>query len=315
MGALGCGKQPFSRSFFAEPPIMRANFAIPSASRQSSTLARLLQIAVLLGFTPALANSGAAGEPHSFRDCEACPEMVALPAGSFEMGAQKGEPWADEQEEGPRHTVTLRAFALGAAEVTFAEWDACVAEGGCGAHSPDDHGWGRGAQPVVNVSRDDAEQFVAWLNAKVEGAPYRLPSESEWEYAARAGTTTPFWFGRRIRPQDANYNTRHTYGRGGKAEPLRRTAPARAYAANPWGLYDMTGNVWEWTAGCWDWSYKGAPTDGSARRSGDCNEAPMRGGSWRMRPFHLRSANRYYLPKDRRRNDTGFRVAKDLTGD
>ena len=274
---------------------------------------RVLAIAFLLfplSFPAAAAQERSALE--HFRDCAACPEMIALPAGAFLMGAMKDEPWADEDEEGPRRLVEIAAFALSATVVTFEQWDACVADGGCGGHEPEDEGWGRGARPVIHVSRKDAEAFAAWLNSKVDGAPYRLPSEAEWEYAARAGTKTPFWFGERITPSDANYNSSYSYGGGPKVEPLRRTQPVRSYPANPWGLYEMNGNVWEWTADCWHWTYRGAPSDGSPRLTGDCEEAPMRGGSYDERPFHLRSANRFYLPTKRRKREIGVRIARDL---
>lgn len=277
------------------------------------TLSALLT-AALLAFAFA-AGSSAAGQAapfKTFKDCAACPAMIALPGGRYMMGAAPDEPWADSREEGPRHEVTIRGFALAATEITFEEWDACVADGGCDGYTPADEGWGRGARPVIHVSLKDAETFAAWLNSKVEGSPYRLPSEAEWEYAARAGADTPFWFGARITPQDANYNTKASYGRGPKARPLWRTAPAKTYKPNPWGFYEMTGNVWEWTSDCWHWSYEGAPSDGSRRATGDCKEAPMRGGSWDERPHHLRSANRFYLPIDRRRSELGFRIARDL---
>lgn len=267
---------------------------------------------LLLAAAPGRAPAVEPAVLESFRECATCPEMVALPAGAFTMGAREGEPWADKQEEGPRRLVEISAFALSATEITFAQWEACLADGGCRGHRPEDEGWGRGARPVIHVSRHDAEAFADWLNSKVDGAPYRLPSEAEWEYAARAETKTPFWFGGAITPEDANYNTAYAYGGGPKSEPLWRTAPVKSYPPNPWGLYEMTGNVWEWTADCWHWSYRGAPIDGSPRRTGDCDEAPMRGGSYDERPFHLRSANRLYLPAKRRKREIGFRIARDL---
>ena len=268
--------------------------------------------AALLSAAPVAARAAEPITLQGFRDCAACPEMIPLPAGAFTMGAAKGEPWADEQEEGPRRLVEIRAFALSATEITFDHWEACLADGGCGGHRPEDEGWGRGDRPVIHVSRPDAEAFAAWLNSKVEGEPYRLPSEAEWEYAARAETKTPFWFGDEITAKDANYNTSVSYNGGPRAEPLWRTVPVKSYPPNPWGLFEMTGNVWEWTADCWHWNYKGAPTDGSPRLTGDCEEAPMRGGSYDERPFHLRSANRFYLPTKRRKREIGFRIARDL---
>ncbi len=151
---------------------------------------------------------------------------------------------------GPQHRVTVKPFAIGKYEVTFDEWDACVKAGGCNGYRPEDPGWGRGNRPVINVSWNDTKAYVAWL-AKKTGNPYRLPSEAEWEFAARAGTTTPFAFGTTITPKQANF------GRSdGKTEPVG------SYPPNAWGLYDMHGNVWEWVEDCWHDNYGRSPTDG-----------------------------------------------------
>lgn len=247
-----------------------------------------------------------------FQECDACPTMVSIPQGRFVMGAPKGEPWSDEQEEGPRHEVSVPRFAMGETEVTFDQWAACLAEGGCGGYEPEDRGWGRGALPVIFVSWQDAQAYVAWLNGKVEGEPYRLPSESEWEYAARAGTTTTFSFGETIDTDFANYNGNHTYGRSLTGEHRKQTVAAGSLPANDFGLHEMHGNLWEWNQDCWHWTYEGKPVDGSARITGDCSEAVLRGGSWTDRPKDLRSANRYYLPRDGRYFKVGFRVARTL---
>ena len=201
-----------------------------------------------------------------FRDCPSCPEMVVVPAGAFRMGSPASEAGRSD-DEGPRHRVTLRSFALGVTEVTFDEWDACVRGGGCGGRRPDDEGWGRGARPVINVSWEDARAYVRWLSRET-GKSYRLPSEAEWEYAARAGTATPFHTGATISTDQANYAD-------------RRTTLVGAFAPNAFGLYDVHGNVWEWVEDCWHDSYRGAPSDGTAwTAGGDCSRRVLRGGSW-----------------------------------
>jgi formylglycine-generating enzyme required for sulfatase activity len=180
----------------------------------------------------------------TFRDCDVCPEMVVVPAGKFKMGSPAGEEGRSD-DEGPRHPVEIaKAFAVGRYEVTFAEWDACVAGGGCNGHQPADEGWGRGRRPVINVSWNDAKSYVTWLSKKT-GKPYRLLSEAEWEYAARAGTTSPFHFGATITPDQANYDGTYTYGAGPKGVYRRKTVPVGSFPANDFGLSDMHGNVWE----------------------------------------------------------------------
>jgi formylglycine-generating enzyme required for sulfatase activity len=244
--------------------------------------------------------SGAYPEPGAvFRDCAECPEMVVLPGGTFLMGSPPDEEgrYADE---GPRHQVRVAPLALGKHEVTFAEWDACVAAGGC-AHTPEDAGWGRGRRPVIDVSWENAQQYVAWLSRKT-GEAYRLPTEAEWEYAARAGTTTRYWWGNNITPEDANYGSR-----------VGKTTEVGSYPANPWGLHDMAGNVWEWVADRWHESYEGAPADGSAWVEGGSSGRVVRGGSWGLEPGSLRSANRLRSEPVIRFHALGFRVARALT--
>jgi formylglycine-generating enzyme required for sulfatase activity len=165
---------------------------------------------------------------------------------------------------------------------------------------------------VINVSWDDAKAYVAWL-AKKTGKPYRLPSEAEREYVTRAGTTTPFWVGATISTSQANYDGSSTYGKGVKGEDRARTLPIDSFAPNPWGLYQVHGNVWEWTEDCSVLTYKGAPDDGSARTGGDCGGVHIqRGGSWEDPPFELRSAVRRAIPPERDDNN-GFRVGRTLT--
>jgi len=233
-----------------------------------------------------------------FRDCDVCPEMVIVPAGSFMMGSDGSDADADEQ---PVHEVTIPdPLAVGRYEVTFLEFDACVSDGGC-SHGPGDEGWGRGDRPVINVSWRDAQEYVRWLSRET-GEGYRLLSESEWEYAARAGTTGAYHFGSEISTSRANFY-----------ENADRTVPVGSYPANSFGLHDVHGNVWEWVEDCWNDGYHGAPSGGSAWTSGDCEHRVLRGGSWNVIPWSLRSANRVRDRPDIRYIINGFRVARTLT--
>jgi formylglycine-generating enzyme required for sulfatase activity len=241
----------------------------------------------------------------SFRECaKECPEMVVLSAGEFMMGSA-----ADEKDrydnEGPQHRVTIaRPFAVSKFEVAFEQWDACAAFGPC-VH-PSDSKMGRGRQPVINVTWDQAQQYVAWLS-KMTGRSYRLLSEAEWEYAARAGTTTVFSWGDELGENNANCS-----GCGSEWDS-RRTAPVGSFAPNKFGLYDMQGNVWEWVEDCLQPSYEGAPNDGSVWiTEGDCNIRIIRGGSWGGYPVGLRSALRFWFSVDDHSYDVGFRVARTL---
>jgi formylglycine-generating enzyme required for sulfatase activity len=240
----------------------------------------------------------------TFKQCTNCPVMMVVPDGSVLMGSPPSEPgYADER---PQHTVSLtRAFAVAQFELTFDEWDACAADGGCNGYIPSDERWGRGRRPVVNASWDDAKAYVAWL-AKKTGSPYRLLTEAEYEYAARAGTTTAYPWGGAIGTNNANCRGCGSQW-GGKA-----TAPVGSFAANGLGLYDMVGNLYEWTEDCYHDSYIGAPTDGSAWTSGDCRTRVARGGSWGDYPQDLRSARRRGSTTANRSNLFGFRVGKTL---
>jgi formylglycine-generating enzyme required for sulfatase activity len=232
----------------------------------------------------------------TFRGCSECPEMVVVPAGTFMMGSED-----DRADEKPAHEVRIpRPFAVGKYEVTFAEWDACAADGGCTSNNrPPDEGWGRGRRPVVNVSWNDAKEYAAWLSRKT-GQAYRLLTEAEWEYAARAGTTTQYAFGDAITDQQAQFRQ-------------SKTAEVNRFQPNAWGLHDMHGNVWEWCEDNWHENYIGnPPTDGSSWSGGDGSFRVLRGGSWSSNPQFLRSATR---SKDRpvyRYNGFGFRVARTL---
>ena len=253
------------------------------------------------------------GEPAPFvRDSDTawCPEVVVVRAGSFRMGSPQTEEGHDPGE-GPQHEVTFaRPFALGRYPVTFAEYDHFCGE--TGREPPPDQGWGRGRRPVINVSWADATAYCAWLSERT-GQVYRLPSEAEWEYACRAGTTTPFWTGATISAEQANYDGNFVYGPGDTGVYREQTTPVDCFAANPWQVHDMHGNVWEWCQDCWHEGYAGAPADGSAWSQGNRSLRVVRGGSWVDRPRVLRSANRGRLEPDDRYYFVGFRVSRTLT--
>ncbi len=261
----------------------------------------LLGAVCLMVATPVCAQTLAAGQ--EFDDCggaDWCPRMIVLPAGSFQMGSPDTEIGRDG-DEGPQHRVFLRPFAAGKFEVTFAQWDACVADGACASVSDAD--WGRGQRPVINVAWDDVQAYLAWLSHKT-GQHYRLLSESEWEYAARAGlSASPFGTGQDIRATQANY----------AATDERRTQPVGSYPPNAYGLYDMPGNVWEMVGDCFMRRYWHAPTDGSPRATGDCEHWRIaRGGAWNSYVALLRSANRLRFESQNRSSALGFRVARAL---
>lgn len=232
------------------------------------------------------------------RDCEViCPEMIVLPAGRFSMGSASGEE-GRLANEGPRHEVALQtAFAFGRREVSFAEWDACAADGGCNADIRD-NGWGRARRPVVNVTFADAQAYVAWLSKKT-GQSYFLPSEAEWEYAARAGTFTPWHTGEKIISDDANI-----------LNQFQQSVPVGSFPPNVFGLFDMHGNVAEWTQDCEDIGYFGVPADGSVAISAKCDARMTRGGSFDSSERDVRSARRQPQPVTAALPTVGFRVAR-----
>ena len=217
------------------------------------------------------------------------PQMVVIPAGSFRMGDATSD--FCEDEELPVHDVHIaRPFAMGRYEVTFAEYDR-YAEA-TGKEKPDDS-WntGRGNHPVIHVNWEDAQDYVEWLSQET-GKNYRLPSEAEWEYAARAGTTTEYYWGDRPSGRHANGSG---YG-GWPSDGYEYTAPVGSFLPNRFGLYDMSGNVEEWVEDCWHDGYEGVPADGSARTladGGDCYRRVLRGGDFDSKPDRLRSAYRY----------------------
>ena len=251
-----------------------------------------------------------------FRDCSECPVMIVVPAGVYRMGSPSPRP-SRNAAEGPVHRVSIpEPFAVGVYEVTFEQWDACRRAGGC-THDPDDSGWGRGTQPVGNVNWNDAQQYVRWLS-DVTGKRYRLPSESEWEYAARGGTTTRYFWGDELGRNRANCES------CGSGWDGRQTAPVGSFTANPYGLHDMHGNVSEWVEDCWHDSYAGAPDDGSAWKEGawtlkgtghkmaHCAEPVTRGGSYPADAKYLLAASRYRWFHSLRVKNLGFRVARTI---
>ena len=259
------------------------------------------------GDPPAEVRPGPAAPVSEFRDCDDCPRMVVIPAGRFRMGCVSGSDDCSNDER-PVHNVDVPSFALSKYEVTFEEYDRFVSA--TGHRRPEDLGWGRGDRPVITVSWNDAVAYVAWLSAETR-ADYRLPSEAEWEYAARAGTTTRYSWGRA--PGRNRANCDGCESRWDKD----RTAPVGSFPPNPWGLYDMHGNVSEWVQDCWHDDYRGAPDDGSAwQRSRGCGFGPdrrvSRGGSWNFNPAFMRSATRIRSAAGFRRIDRGFRVSRTL---
>ena len=267
----------------------------------------------------------------SFKECRNCPEMVFVPAGTFMMGSPAGEP--DRRENEPYQQVTIgRPFAMARTEVTWDQWEACVRDRWCDgagvehALRANEDGtpnaafvdWGRGTRPVVGVSWFDAQTFAGWLNWKTgEDDAYRLPSEAEWEYAARAGTTTPYPWGHELDHNYGNFGIPGP-GLGGKAEGrdqwADQTAPVASFPANAFGLHDMHGNVFEWVEDCYEADRAHAPADGSPNREGNCANRVFRDGTFLSNPYMQRSARRGapYPSTLRGRNYLGFRVAKTL---
>lgn len=259
------------------------------------------------GWTPASASAEPANAGEGlrrgtvFKDCEdVCPELVVVAAGSFTMGSP-AEEVGRAAAEGPRHPVAFGSpFAIGRHEVTFADYDACVSDGGC-FHRPNDQGWGRGRRPVVDVSWNDAQEYVAWLSRRT-GQRYQLPSESEWEYAARAATSTPWHTGRAILTDDANI-----------LNVFAKTVAVGAYPPNAFGLHDVHGNVSEWTLDCMDTGYLGAPNNGAAATDGNCPAMRInRGGNYVSEPSQARLAYRGAIAQATRLPQLGFRVTRAL---
>lgn len=283
---------------------------------------RLVMSATVIASALLLGGAGVAAQPAPvalepgavFRDCDRiCPEMVVVPAGVFTIGSSATEEGSARRERPQREVTIARPFAVGRFEVTFDEWDACVKARGCRSQREtlgprtvnvgQDESWGRGRRPVINVHWRDAQDYVRWLSEKA-GKRYRLLSEAEWEYAARAGTTTPYVTGDTITPADANYVDS---GHG-------KTLPVGSYRANPFGLYDMQGNVWEWLQDCSVEDYFDLPPNGAPIPLTGCEYRVLRGGAWLYRDVFMRSAHRHSGSTGPYGGDsyTGFRVARSL---
>jgi formylglycine-generating enzyme required for sulfatase activity len=244
------------------------------------------------------APSGKAAAGAEFKDCPACPTLIPLSAGPFTMGSDSSDP-----SEKPAHHVALDdPFAIGKYEVTVEEWNACVEAGAC--QRVGQYASPNPKAPIRDVSWDDAQQYLKWLSTS-SGKPYRLPSEAEWEYAARGGTSTRYWWGDQMVTGNANCKD--------CGEPWRIEGPANAgsFAPNPNGLYDMNGSVWEWVADCWHNSFKDAPTDGKAWDQPNCSVRVIRGGSWREPASYMVSSTRFKYDAGVRHSQNGFRVARN----
>jgi formylglycine-generating enzyme required for sulfatase activity len=233
------------------------------------------------------------------KDCDACPLMVALSPAPFTMGSNSGDP-----SERPPHKVALRTpFAIGKYEVTVDQWNQCVKASVCPLVPSSANAAGN--LPMRDVSWDEAQLYLKWLST-VSHRPYRLPTEAEWEYAARGGTTTRYWWGEQMKGGNASC---HGCGQPWNADG---PPPAGSFIANPFGLYDMNGSVWEWVQDCWHSTYKGAPLDGSAWGDANCQSRVIRGGSWREDGSYMLSTTRFKYDASVRQSQNGFRAARSL---
>jgi formylglycine-generating enzyme required for sulfatase activity len=270
--------------------------------------------AIAMGPPPKVAANDPGGE--AFKECEECPEMVVVPAGVAMLGSPLGESGRQTFEAAPHPVEIGKPFAIGRYAVTFAQWDACYAEGGCGHRRLGDLDFGRGNHPAIFATWAEAQLYVDWLKRKT-GQPYRLLSESEWEFAARGCRTlkcayAPFWFGA-IKPELAVYDSRRSYDGSPKAAALLKTVPVDNGSPNPFGLYNMLGNVRQWTQDCWNPTPPASPSNGAPALSGDCTARATRGGSWADDPAKLRASARDYESVDEGSERIGFRVARDLS--
>jgi formylglycine-generating enzyme required for sulfatase activity len=329
---------------FGAAPVMQmaGAFLMPTSLLPCSTTiftnADMIRNAVLLAIALLTANATAEGAD-PFRDCGLCPKMVAAPAGTFTMGSADEEA-GRENDEGPAHQVSLaNPFALSQYEITVGEFAFFLAvtgyepPPGCWYIDPTTQQWQENPtgswqdtgftqkenHPVTCVNWPDAQAYVAWLREKT-GEPYRLPTEAEWEYSIRAGTTTSRYWGE-LDAEACEYGNaidetaRLTYKDWNHVpcvDGFIFTSPVGIFAANPWGLHDMAGNVWEWVSDCWINHYRDAPSDGATGTTGDCGRRVIRGAAWDDEPDDLRSANRLAVPADRRYNTIGIRVARDI---
>jgi formylglycine-generating enzyme required for sulfatase activity len=298
----------------AADPLMRPNLETEVAELKAKTATMVATALPRLAALSSQERLAAApeiwrvpGTVSEFKDCASCPHMTIVPAGEFTMGSPPAEQQAEAQ-----HRVTIATpFAVSKFEITFDDWNACVSDGGCDNARLNDEGWGRGRHPVIHMSFDLAKTYVAWLSRKT-GKTYRLLTEAEWEYAARAGTTTTFAFGDSLSPGSANYNA-STDGSGPSDENRQKTVPVGSFPPNAFGLHDMHGNVSEWVEDCFHNDYTAkTPTDGSAWVEGNCTGRVLRGGSWEDSDAELRSAARVGEYRYNSSYVDGFRIARSL---
>jgi formylglycine-generating enzyme required for sulfatase activity len=283
----------------SKPPV-RAPAQAPADSKKAP--AKAVPVPVPVPVPEAAPPPPTIGKPAvqgELKDCAACPTLISVSPASFTMGSNSSDP-----SEKPAHRVTLgKPFAIGKYEVTVEDWNACVAANACQravqSITPNSKA------PIRDVSWDDTQQYLKWLSA-ISGKPYRLPSEAEWEYAARGGTSTKYWWGDEMAAGKANCKD--------CGQPWRIDGPANAgsFAANPFGLYDMSGSVWEWVADCWHNSFKDAPINGEAWDQANCNVRVIRGGSWRESAAYMVSSTRFKYDASVRHSQNGFRVARDV---
>ena len=296
-GALGDGLGQWRLTIAASNPIMVMTLLMDSVRSTNLSAAPHWGTTVLPAEGPFRDALGGGGEG---------PEMARIPAGTFRMGCQEGG--SCRSEELPvREVAFARPFAMSTHEVTLADWEACLDGGGCGGYRPPDEGWGRDERPVIHVSWEDAQNYVSWLSRST-GVTYRLPSEAEWEYAARAGSRRAYSWGDDIGSEQANCREEDCQ------DGFPNTAPVGSFAANRWGLHDMHGNVFEWVQDCHDHggSYRNAPSDGTAWEYENCSRRTLRGGSWESSARYVRVASRAGDVPETRRHGLGFRVVRDL---
>lgn len=266
---------------------------------------------VLVAAFVSIANTGCAQSNDLQESLEALlPEMILIQGGTFRMGDMAEEGDANEL---PVHQVTVGDFKIANIEVTYDLMDFFLASTGREPHKKDEE-FGREGYPATYVSYQLANELIAWLNQQT-GRSFRLPTEAEWEYAARAGTDTAFPWGDSMSRAYGNYGPNDCCVKGDGIfgeDKWQYTSPVASFIPNPWGLYDTAGNVWEWTADCWNDTYEGAPTDGSAWMTGDCDRGPLRGGSWTHYSRNVRAANRNDNFRDHAVNGYGMRLAEDI---
>jgi len=284
----------------------------PPLRKPTMSLIRLcwLIVIVIIGLSTASAEAMSNPKPGDvFRDCPTCPELVVVPSGIFIMGLK-----ATRKSSKPAHRVNMtKPFAIGRFEVTFDEWQTCINDGGC-KHSPNDHEWGKAKRPVINITWHQAKNYTRWLSKKT-GNTYRLPTEAEWEYAARGGTTTIFWWGDKVGSGNANCRdceSRACCSAKDHSCCSHGTKPVGSFKPNPYGLHDTAANVFEWVEDCWNKDYRGVPADGSAANSDNCRNRVIRGGSFYYFNKVARSAYRAKNPPAVKSYWLGFRVVREL---